>query len=135
MVTKMLTRLPATVLVFLFIGGRAPTQEHAPTVDVCRADRAVWRESSERLDYSQQELRHEREGTTNKNNIGQLPYKELLSRQVEMGTCMMVDTPDSEAYSDVVGFYQQVEGDRYHHFVERHHMMSQFLDEDAAGLR
>ena len=57
---------------FGFILCAAPlpcAQEHAPTVDVCRADRAFWYDAEELIDYLNQETKRKNEGTRNRNPI------------------------------------------------------------------
>jgi len=135
MATRTVLRCVSAALVSLVLTGRVVTQEHAPTVDVCRADQAAWEDSQGWLDYAQQELKHERDGAKNKNPAAQLSYDELLLREIEMGTCMKVDPPKADEYQEVWRFYKEVESDKYHHFIERHHLVDQFLREDAAGLR
>src|SRR5262245_49722174 len=90
----------------LFAAGMR-TQEHAPTVDVCRADRAAWDSSWERADYFDQEAKHANDGTDNTNPIATLPFEEISLRLREMGTCMKVDRQNLNKYYEMGGFYSE----------------------------
>lgn len=111
------------------------TQGHAPTVDVCRADRAAWSDTTEHTDYLNQETKHISNGVRNTNPILKLPVKEISLRMAEMGACMSVDSPNTSAYLALLNFYDGVLMDRYRRFVIRHHLLRQFQAEDAAGIR
>lgn len=111
------------------------TQEHAPTVDVCRADRAAWSDATERTDYLNQETKYILDGVRNTNPVMKLSVNEISLRMTEMGTCQSVDEPHSSAYHDLLMFYDGVIADRYRRFVVRHHLLEQFKAEDAAGAR
>jgi len=110
-------------------------QEHAPTVDVCRADRAAWDDGADQTDYYNQETKHISDGTRNTNPTMKLSLNELSLRIAEMGACEPVDKPNSHEYRDLLGFYDNVIHDRYRRFIVRHHLMEQFKAEDAAGSR
>jgi hypothetical protein len=110
-------------------------QEHAPTVDVCRADRAVWDNTEEETDYVKQETKHVNDGTRNKNPIANLSFREINLRLREMAMCASVDETNLDKYHDISQFYSSVVEDRYRSFIVRHHLMEQFRTEDAAGAR
>lgn len=135
MATRTIVRCGTAAFVFLVLTSGGSTQEHAPTVDVCRADQAAWGNAQAQQDYATQELQHAKQGTKNTNPSAELPYEELIARQGEMVTCTAVDPPNSDKYVDTDNFYTQVAGDRFENFIIRHNLMQQFLHEDAAGLR
>lgn len=110
-------------------------QEHAPTVDVCRADRALWENIEQRTDYFTQETKLITDGIRNTNPIAKLSFREITLRSAEMGACQSVDASSSHSYYEMMNFYQSVISDRYHRFIMRHHLMGQFKTEDAAGTR
>ena len=111
------------------------TQEHAPTVDVCRADRAAWHNTEEETDYLNQETKHVSDDLKNRNRIAKLSFKEITLREGEMATCASVDEPNHDGYFEMMKFYGDVRSDRYVSFIRRHHLMQQFIAEDAAGAR
>jgi hypothetical protein len=131
----MATRMWTAAFIFLALTSRVSTQEHAPTVDACHADQAAWGNKQDQLEYARQELELSKNGTKDTSPAAAPSYEELLSRRREMITCANVDPLNVEKYIDVGNFYAQVAGDRFENFVVRHHLMQQFLHEDAAGVR
>lgn len=123
------------VLVGLLLAPGLRTQQHAPTVDVCQADRAAWDDIADRTDYYNQEAKHMSDGARNTNPVMKLSLRELSLRVKEMGTCLLVDKSNTHDYFEVQQFYDKVISDRYLRFIVRHHLMGQFLAEDAAGAR
>lgn len=111
------------------------TQEHAPTVEACRADNALWHSAQEEADYLNQEMKHIDDGSTNKNPVAKLPLKEIYLRMGELNKCFSVDERNSSRYFDTHRFYETVVTNRYFSFIVRHHLRSQFEAEDAAGAR
>jgi hypothetical protein len=127
-------RVILSILAGLFLARALRTQEHAPTVDVCRADRAVWDNTEEQTDYMQQELKHLRDGIKNTNPIAKLSYREINLRILEMGNCASVDESNIHNYYEMLRFYKSVVNHRYESFLYRHHLFKQFNAEDAAGI-
>lgn len=106
------------------------SQEHAPTVDVCRADSAVWNAAV---------MNHNPEASKSK-----LPFDELAARNKEMHDCVSVDPPHvgdepsiarMNTYSRLQALYTDEIAFRAMNFINRHGLGKQFLDEDAAGAR
>lgn len=130
-------------LLLLLLVAPATAQEHAPTVDICRADAALW--------ISQIKT----------DKIDSLSFNELINRQNEMRDCMVVDpesdtappqTTDSEEiyraweehikdqnrfdnYEALFAAYCAVSGKRMYDFLDRHGLSQQFLQEDSARKR
>lgn len=101
-----------SMLFFLATGATAQVQ-HAPTVEQCRADYAVW--NIEHLDATS--------------------YHVLDERMHEMGNCDVVDPAHTDDY-DLLGLRQSTElHNRLVDFLTRHRLTGQFLEEDAKGLR
>jgi hypothetical protein len=123
------------VLVALLFAPGLRTQQHAPTLDVCRADSAAWDNIADRTDYYDQEAKHISNDTRNTNPAMKLSAKELSLRVAEMGDCESVDTSNIHVYANLLEFYDKVIEDRYRRFIVRHHLMEQFKTEDAAGAR
>jgi hypothetical protein len=123
------------VLAILCGATRLRTQEHAPTVDVCRADSATWYHVDEQTDYLNQETKHITDGVKNTNALAKISYKELGLRVEQLHDCQYVDSTNRDKYFDMLHFYAEVRSDRYRSFIVRHHLMSQFKVEDAAGVR
>lgn len=106
------------------------SQEHAPTLDQCRADSAVWNAAV---------LNHNSESSKEK-----LPYDELAARQKEMHSCLYVDPVQvgdsaSVARMDTYNLLESLYANEIEHraidFIYRHGLGKQFIDEDATGLR
>lgn len=90
--------------------------EHAPSIQQCQADAAVWNQR-ENPDWKNKEL---------------LVF--LLRRQ-EMLACVQVDVSQGEVYLNVVGMIDAIQATRMADFLTRHNLVSQFIAEDAAGSR
>jgi hypothetical protein len=106
-------------------------QQHAPTIDVCRADFAVWKA----------EMNNQTRAVVTK----KLSYTELTLRSKEMGQCVQVDWPSETAskddldrialYDALAGVYLNEISDREANFIRRHSLSEQFIAEDEAGQR
>jgi hypothetical protein len=116
-------------LLFAFAAS-ASAQQHAPTVDVCRADAAVWNAAV---------MNRNPEASKTK-----LPYDELAARAIEMHDCLTVDPAHvgdaasiarMDTYSLLEADYTDEIASRAMHFIQRHGLGKQFLEEDAAGAR
>lgn len=110
-------------------------QQHAPTLQMCRADAAVWGNAQAETDYFNAEAERVTYGTPNPSPIEKLPVTEVKSRMREMGECFEVDPSQQKVYVAVDTFYGSVQGDRWLEFILRHHLMKQFEREDAEGER
>lgn len=126
-------RFAVIMLAVLAVALPASAQEHAPTVDTCRADFASW--DSETDSYAQAETVRLDSGLPNKSELSRRSATELLKRIIEMGQCLSVDRPNLSDYSRLVGFYREVLGDRALSFIDRHGLSRSFYKEDKAGLR
>jgi hypothetical protein len=115
----------AFMAIFLIYGfpvsSSGEQQKHAPTVAQCRSDAAAWN-------------KEEDAGPKDKDVGYQLPFGELLKRQREMMSCTKSDTQHSQ-YRTIYHVYTTAMYARYQHFLERHQLMEQFLDEDSKGSR
>ena len=90
----------------------------------------------ERMDYFDQETKHLNDDTTeNKNPVEKMSFKEINLRMRKMSICLSVDQQNAGKYSSMADFYSSVQKDRYRRFIQRHGLMAQFFDEDAAGMR
>jgi hypothetical protein len=107
--------------------------QHAPTLAQCRADEHLW--TVELTEYYRAETDTLTNGTINHSSLAGISFKELNERAVEMGSCIAVDPANTERYSNVGMGLTAITGDRFGHFLLRHNLMNQFLDEDAAGKR
>jgi hypothetical protein len=114
---------------------KAKAQQHAPTMDVCRADSALWDNSAEQTDYFNQETKRINDRIKNTNPIAKLTVREMSLRLTEMADCASVDDAKGDRYGEMVKFYASVIADRYHSYIVRHDLMSKFMAEDAAGAR
>lgn len=127
----------AATILFLVGMWTSPTraQQHAPTVDVCRADAALWYSTEAATEYIKAENEHLSNGTRNRTPIAKLGVEEIVARSLEMGDCASVDSDRFNTYHDAQKFYMDVVHDRMASFIYRHHLMEQLKREDARGLR
>jgi hypothetical protein len=107
------------------------SQKHPPSMTQCRSDAADWN-------------REEDVGPKDKDVGYQLSFGELLKRQGEMLDCMTLDAqhgPEGQgvkvrtSYEKITHIYTTAMYSRYQHFLDRHHLVAQFLEEDEKGLR
>jgi len=101
-------------LTLFFLSAATAMQDHAPSIEQCRADVAVWTQDDMGKNVS-------------------APNLDLRAEQ--MGKCYLVDKSWGELYKNVlVQSMFALEG-RHHNFIIRHNLEAQFLAEDAAGKR
>lgn len=125
------------LLVFLFSPRllASEPQQHAPTLEVCRADAAVWYDRDAATEYLKAETLHKSDNVKNLTPTAKLALIEVKARASEMFVCAKVDEPRSQSYLEAADFYYIVMVDRYGDFIRRHHLMEQMMREDAQGLR
>jgi hypothetical protein len=122
-------------LLFFVVAIPCKAQQHAPTVDVCSSDRALWYEVSAATEYIKAETEHMNNGIPNRTPYAKLDLAEVLARVIEMGACYTVDAERSDAYHEAQQFYASVYHDRVVSFISRHHLMEELKREDAQGQR
>ena|ERR1035438_3156931 len=110
-------------------------QQHAPTIEVCRADVAVWGDPQAEIDYEKAEAEWFKNDVPDRTAIAKLSIREMSRRGDEMSQCEKVDPNQEKLYSGMQEFYNDVRRDRYARFLYRHHLMSQLEQEDTAGKR
>ena len=96
----------------------AQQPQHATTVEQCRADQRLW---LSRLEAN--------------NGARDITVGTLIDWQIEMDDCSAVDPTNSHAYDRTGCEIMAAKDLRRMHFLERHNLMKQFVDEDAAGER
>lgn len=111
----------AICALFLFLAVSSLAQDHAPTVEQCRADQRLW--SSVHDEYAL------------KDAVSKLSVQTLKQRSHQMNDCFAVDSENGRDYFGLVAAYGLELGRRYKNFIDRHNLMAQFLAEDAAGKR
>lgn len=114
-------KLLLTAVAVLILASAAAAQQHAPTVEQCNADRAVWHN-----DWINNPVRA----------FKNLSYKELVLRRDEMVDCAVVDK--NSPFNDYIflpAVFVAERAARADSFISRHGLDKQFLDEDAAGAR
>jgi hypothetical protein len=120
----MKTIIAVTLLLF---AGAAQAQEHAhPSPDLCRANARSW-EDQALVDKK-----------SVAKSLAKLGIREIYLRNSEMAGCLMLDgntQNEIERYQFVLAAYVGESERRHHHFIVRHNLDQQFLDEDAAGQR
>ena len=97
-------------------------QDHAPTVEQCRADQRLW---SSVLDDQH----------AFKAAVLRLSVQTIQQRSGEMRDCFAVDPENHHDYFVLVAAYGTETGVRYKNFIDRHNLMAKFLAEDVAGER
>jgi hypothetical protein len=107
--------------------------DHAPSVETCRADKNLWADQITEYEYA--EADYITKGLPNRTFIIGLTYNQLNIRPREMGQCAVVDTPMEAAYNQLLSRYSNARDDRFKFFVERHNLKKQMIAEDAAGKR
>lgn len=124
----------------LFIPLASQEIEHAPTVEQCRADAALW---DNQLDEYNQAARSLIEGggkleVPPNTDIGRLSFIQLNARIEEIVNCHAVDGKDADLhrlYYRVTNGLSSARDARFKDFVFRHGYYKQFLAEDQKGLR
>jgi hypothetical protein len=106
------------IFAMLITGAAAQDIEHAPTVDQCHADVAVWYKQS-------------------KTEIESIPAHELDARRHEAYMCadVLTDRLEREKSFGEANVYASHLQERMKDFLKRHGFMQQFADEDAKGAR
>ena len=127
-------KIIATTILFLVLASAASAQQHAPTLDVCQADVAVWYSPERAAEYNNAQARQMQRGVRNRNEYTQLPIKEVVARMKEMADCWEV-ADYTEVYFKAHLFFHSIYSDRMIDFISRHHLWEQFRSEDAAGAR
>jgi hypothetical protein len=128
-------RILAGLFVIAMCASGGVSQEHAPSVEVCRADIAVWYSADLTNQYTAAQIALVNNEVPNRTETNKLPIKELLARLQEMAQCGSVDEGAISKYYDAMSFYHTVIADRYYRFVYRHHLKDQLEREDAQGIR
>lgn len=105
------------IFALLTISAMAQEIEHATTAAQCEADIAVWK-------------------AQDKAHIESLPVNTLVSRANELSDCSKVLVGDgAELAFTLRAVYDQHVENRYVHFLMRHNLGQQMVDEDAKGAR
>lgn len=108
----------ALAVAVLFLIAVSSAQDHAPTVEQCRADKNLW--------WDQFDTREA---------VSKLSAKKINKRSDEMRDCAVVDEENQHSYLQLAGMFQMEYELRLLDFVTRHHLMAQFVAEDADGKR
>lgn len=96
------------ITLFLLCAASALGQQHAPTVEMCRADRALWYNSEDATEYLKAETAHWTDGTPNPSHYVKLGLPEVFARIREMGDCASVDAERSDSYQTAQNFYASI---------------------------
>jgi hypothetical protein len=120
-----------TLLIILICVRPLVAQEHAPLLEQCKADRALWYSSEQENEYRKADLA---EGPKNSTQYAKLPLKVIKFRTKEMADCWSVGNGDDQ-YFKAAEFYDMIYRDRCLSFINRHHLMEQLLAEDERGIR
>src|SRR5258707_8601646 len=92
-------------------------QQHAPTVEVCRADAALWYDRDAATDYLKAETLHKSDNVKNLTPAAKLSLAEVKVRATEMFDCARVDEARYQNYLEAADFYYIVMVDRYGAFI------------------
>ena len=113
-------KLNVTLCIFLLsLATSLFAQDHAPTVEQCRADERLW---STQL-------------TENPEIIKSLRHDQLNDRTLEMANCAAVDRDRQSVYAETAARFNMKLMVRLLDFIKRHKLLDQFMAEDAAGQR
>jgi hypothetical protein len=112
----------------------AVAQKHAPTVEVCRADVALWYNTQLYTEFRLAQKDWFADQIPNRTDIAKLSLSEIGMRVREMGECWSVDNHE-EKYLKAMDLYDTAFTGRYIRFVRRHHLEQQLMSEDEQGLR
>jgi hypothetical protein len=104
-------------LVWMCSTGCVMAQDHAPTVELCRADSKVW----DAL------LVADSHGQT---GLIVRTVRQLFTGSREMKQCASVDSNNLNRYAEVVGVLNSAIGERANKFLLRHNLMDKFEEED-----
>jgi len=112
--------------VSLFIplkSSRGQEVHHAPTMDMCHADRALWdaKMSAPAKDWA-----------TSANDV---TARELYAWRLELVECGDVDPDGITRYDETVKLIASILEARQAAFIRRHDLTQKLLAEDAAGAR
>ena len=127
--------LSFAALVSFYSSAAMQPQQHAPSLETCQADIALWYDRATATEYLNAETAYISENSPNRTPTARLSLREIVARELEMGDCMKVDATRQERYLQAIDFYDRVSADRYRRFVRRHKLEQQLLREDATGLR
>ena len=130
-----LKKLGLLVAILFTVPAFAQEIKHAPTVEQCRADVALWHNLKIFTEYNSAQTAWASDGVPNRTPTAQLPLSTIQSRLLEMAVCTDVDKPNHATYYETNQFYAGVVHDRYVRFLKRHGLMDQLWAEDAAGER
>jgi hypothetical protein len=106
-------------VVMLFLVANSFSQNHAPTVEQCRADQRLWQSQIDEMPKE----------------ISKVLFQTLTDRGHEMADCIVVDGSYWQSYSHTAVALHIESSRRLMHFLERHKLLKQFLAEDDAGKR
>jgi hypothetical protein len=132
---QVLTQVDAAVLNDNFANRQ--TRKHVPTAAQCRANGAAWGNADKFNEYlkAQDLYKDPHKSNNNTSELARLPITEIFGRLGEMTACADIDQKNLRLYTDTLGMYTHVWGDRMFDFLGRHNMWEQFLKEDAEGNR
>jgi hypothetical protein len=103
---------------FLLIDAATGQVKHAPTVAQCQADERLW----------VSDVEHKTDDT--------LPSLRILSDWgVEMEDCRKVDPDNQRSYFNLSSEIIALRLTRISHFLDRHNLYQQFIQEDEEGKR
>jgi len=122
---KLALALAAILLIGIPPGGQDAVK-HAPSIDQCRADQALWDSKLRQVAPGSKDWAHFANDTS---------VRTITHWDTEMSQCMDIDHERVAAYSRTAELGTLVGGDRATDFIARHNLMGQFLAEDEAGLR
>jgi hypothetical protein len=113
--------------------------KHAPNVEQCRADLALW--DDQLFDYAKAAAAQMNQGSKlvvpAHTEIGKLTARQLNAHSEEMLHCYVVDKDADyqRTYSRVISGLSNARSARFEDFVLRHGYMKKLILEDEAGLR
>lgn len=108
-------------ILLLLVASLTGQVKHPPTIEKCQGDQRLWLSKVKASDDG---------------NADYLPGWDTISQWAgEMEECATADPGNRVAYENVRGGIQAFKFMRQLHFIERHDLYDQFIEEDKAGKR
>lgn len=111
------------VMALLLVSMVGQRVEHAPTVEQCRADQALW---YDQLEQPSPDWGH---------SLPDISARSLYAMADQMTKCVAVDAEQIHKYNHTTQLISLVIGFRRADFMIRHNLEAKFFEEDNAGAR
>ena len=104
-------------------------QQSLPSQQQCKVDQKYFNAEAERaLVQMMSSPKHD-------SDLSRLPVEELRKRSTEMMLCAASDPTNYNNYNDASMFFASFAEQREYDFIRRHHLLSEFQEEDEALVK